>query len=266
MANRIWALHFGTGIVSTVDNLGASGAKPSHPELLDYLADTFVTNGWSIKAIHRLILRSAVYRQSSMSSVAASKGDPGNQLLSRFPLRRLDAEAIRDAQLQISGELDPSRGGPYVASQRNGEGVVEIPEESPGAHRRSLYLQQRRTQVVTFLQLFDAPAMVSTCGRRVSSTVPLQALALLNSDFTRRRANSFAKRLGREAGDQLKSRLDLAWRLACGKTPGPEERKICEEFLEKQRAFHAGKPDGDIMIWTDLCQMILSSNAFLYVE
>src|SRR4029077_1788302 len=124
MVNRIWQHHFGTGIVSTPDNLGASGAKPSHPELLDYLAAEFVKSGWSVKALHRLILRSAVYRQSSAPRDGLDAIDPDDRLLARFPVRRLDAEAVRDAMLHVAGELDPKAGGPYVPSHRTAEGVV----------------------------------------------------------------------------------------------------------------------------------------------
>src|SRR5262249_52377515 len=152
---RVWQHHFGVGLVSTLDNLGRSGAKPSHPELLDFLAAEFVRGGWSVKDLHRLIMTSAVYRQASAFS-PAGKGtrggeeiDPDNRLLWRYPLRRLDAEALRDAMLCVSGELDQRMGGPYVPSQRTAEGAVAIAESQAGARRRSLYLQQRRTQVVT---------------------------------------------------------------------------------------------------------------------
>ncbi len=196
MVNRIWQHHFGVGIVPTSDNLGASGAKPSHPELLDYLAAEFVRSGWSVKAIHRLILTSATYRQDSVPREKLDATDPNNRLLTRFPLRRLDAEAVRDAMLHVAGELDTRAGGPYVPCKRTQEGTVEIAETTDGAHRRSIYLQQRRTQVVTFLQLFDAPSIVTTCGKRSPSTVPLQSLVLLNSPFARDRSKAFAARLG----------------------------------------------------------------------
>jgi hypothetical protein len=266
MANRIWQHHFGTGIVSTADNLGASGAKPSHPELLDYLAAEFVRSGWSVKAIHRLILTSAVYRQRSEPREKLDTLDPDNRLLARFPLRRLDAEAIRDAMLYIAAELDTCTGGPYVPSNRTAEGTVEIAENTDGAHKRSMYLQQRRTQVVTFLQLFDAPSIVTTCGKRSPSTVPLQPLLLLNSEFARARSKAFAGRLRREAGDDSAQRLDLAYRLACDRLPLHEERTLCETFLAKQSAVYAKEKDADLRTWADLCQMLFASNAFLYVE
>ncbi len=266
MVNRIWQHHFGSGLVATVDNLGASGAAPSHPELLDYLAAEFARSGWSVKAMHRLIVTSAVYRQSSAPREKLETVDPDNRLLARFPLRRLDAEAVRDAMLHVSGELDARVGGPYVPSKRTAEGTVEVAESMDGAHRRSIYLQQRRTQVVTFLQLFDAPSIVTTCGKRSPSTVPLQSLVLLNSEFARARARAFAARFGREAGADPASRLDLAFRLACGRPPRQEERALCESFLGKQSAVYGKEKDAELRAWTDLCQMLFASNAFLYVE
>ncbi|HJZ59257.1 MAG TPA: DUF1549 and DUF1553 domain-containing protein, partial [Gemmataceae bacterium] len=266
MVNRIWQHHFGTGIVATADNLGASGAKPSHPDLLDFLAAEFERSGWSVKAIHRLILTSAVYRQSSAPREKLDALDPDNRLLTRFPLRRLDAEAVRDGMLHVAGELDTRAGGPYVPSKRTPEGTVEVAENTDGAHRRSIYLQQRRTQVVTFLQLFDAPAIVTTCGKRTPSTVPLQSLVLLNSEFARARGKAFAARLAREAGGDPARRLDLGFRLACGRPPQKEERALCESFLGKQFAVYAGEKDADLRAWADLCQMLLASNAFLYAE
>jgi hypothetical protein len=266
MVNRIWQQHFGTGLVATPDNLGQSGAKPSHPELLDYLASEFVRGGWSVKAMHRLILRSDVYRQASAPREDLASRDPDNRLLGHFPLRRLDAEALRDAMLSVAGELDLRIGGPYVPSKRNGEGVVEVPENQEGAKRRSLYLQQRRTQVVTMLQLFDAPAIAVNCSARPTSTVPLQALALLNSDFARARAKAFAQRLTREAGTDAEKQLTTAFRLAYGRPAHAEETKAARRFLTAQTKVYAGQSDRDERIWIDLCQMILASNAFLYLE
>jgi len=266
MVNRVWQHHFGVGLVSTPDNLGKSGAKPSHPELLDYLADEFVKSGWSVKAMHRMILRSAVYRQASTPRAELSKIDTDNRLLGRFPLRRLDAEALRDALLQVSSELDVRVGGPYVPTRRTGEGIVEVPEKQEGAKRRSIYLQQKRTQVATLLQLFDAPTIVGNCSVRPTSTVPLQALTLLNSDFTRAKAKAFAQRLAREAGADPNQRLCLTFRLTCARLPTKDENDAAQRFLAAQTKVYAGATDRDERIWTDLCQMILASNAFLYVE
>jgi hypothetical protein len=266
MVNRIWQHHFGTGLVTTPDNLGQSGAKPSHPELLDYLAAEFVRSGWSVKSLHRLILTSAVYRQESKLREDCFKVNPENRLLWRYPLRRLDAEALRDAMLAISGELDPKRGGPYVSTKRIEDGSVVVDEKADGARRRSVYLQQRRTQVLTMLELFDAPSVVTTCGKRTTSTVPLQSLALLNSEFARARASALAKRLEKEAGADEAKRIDLAFRLTCGRRVRAEERDACTRFLTAQRTVYAKEQDIDQRVWTDLCQMILAGNAFLYVE
>src|SRR5205807_6100682 len=141
---------------------------------LDFLATEFVRSGWSIKAMHRLIMNSAVYRQSSRLRDHAFAADPDNRWLWRYGLRRLDAEAVRDGMLAVSGELDGRFGGPYVATKRAADGSVVVEETRADARRRSVYLQQRRTQVATLLELFDAPAMVTTCGLRSPSTVPLQ--------------------------------------------------------------------------------------------
>jgi hypothetical protein len=193
--NRIWQHHFGTGIVPTPSNLGVSGSAPSHPELLDWLAAEFVRSGWSVKSMHRLLLRSSVYRQSSDFQEVAFNTDPDDRLLWRYPLRRLDAESLRDSMLAVSGELDRQFGGPYVPTKRNGDGEVIVDESSAGAMRRSLYVQQRRTQVHSLLGVFDTPSIVFNCTERTASTIPLQSLCLLNSEFTLCRARKFAERL-----------------------------------------------------------------------
>lgn len=266
MVNRIWQRHFGTGLVVTPDNFGQSGAPPSHPELLDWLAVEFKENGYSIKQLHRQILLSRAYRQASAPRSEGLTADPDNQLLWRFPLRRLDAEALRDALLAISGELDHHFGGPYVPTRRTGEGAVEVDESRPDARRRSVYLQQRRTQVTTLLELFDAPSITVNCSVRHTSTVPLQALTLMNSEFARRRADRFARRLETEVGADPGQRVAQAFRLAAGRVPDPAEQAAVNRFLETQRAVYQAEKDAEQRVWTDLCQMILSSNAFLYVE
>jgi hypothetical protein len=266
LVNRLWQHHFGIGIVATPGNLGQSGARPSHPELLDYLATELVRSGWSMKSLHRIIVCSGVYRQSSALRAEAYRADPDNRLLWRYPLRRLDAEALRDAMLAVAGELDLHVGGPYVPTHRTGEGSVEVDPNNPQAKRRSLYLQQRRTQVATMLELFDTPALVANCTFRNTSTVPLQSLALLNSEFARARAQAFAVRLEREAGTDSEKRLALAFRLAYGREPGSAELAAARRFLDQQHELYAAEKNGAQRTWTDLCQMILASNAFLYVE
>ena len=328
LANRIWQHHFGTGLAATSDNLGYTGTPPTHPELLEFLAAELVRSGWSAKALHRLIVTSAVYRQSSAPRPEAARVDPDNRLLARYPLRRLDAESIRDAMLAASGELDDRPGGPYVPTKHADSGEVVVPESTPGAHRRSIYLQQRRTQLASLLDVFDAPSIVTTCTRRLPSTIPLQSLSLLNSDFVVARARRLAERIerdccdrgetparawcgrtppgppfvrgGKGAGerssvsppaqggasvsppyeggarggsarghtDERDPLINRAFLLVTGRGPSREERDASRRFLETQPARYPALPYADARrrAWADFCQMLLASDAFLYVE
>jgi hypothetical protein len=188
-------------------------------------------------------------------------------LFSRFPLTRLDAEAVRDAMLSVSGEISERMYGPYVPSGTDEEGAVVVREDQEGAHRRSIYLQQRRTQVDSLLDLFDAPTIVSNCPVRGTSTVPLQSLALLNSNFVRTRAAAFAAASRRsrkpltDLSEQERIRRTIEW--AFGREPTLPERAASSQFLAKQSATYGAKGDP---AWRDFCQMLLASNAFLYVE
>ncbi|MEZ6034300.1 MAG: PSD1 and planctomycete cytochrome C domain-containing protein [Planctomycetaceae bacterium] len=265
--NRIWQHHFGTGLVSTSENLGMSGAEPSNQALLDWLAQEFIKSGWSLKFMHRLILRSAVYRQSSVATLSGSGIDPSNRLLWRFPMRRLDAEAIRDAQLAISGELDLTMEGPYVATTRNGAAEVIVPEDRPGAFRRSIYLQQRRSQGLSMLNVFDAPMMVLNCTRRPVTTMPLQSLSLLNSEFTVKRGQSFAQRIAREAGDSAEARIRRAFVLAVGRECDSEELNDALQFVRDQEESYTHEINSvEDRAWSDFCQLLLASNPCLYLE
>ena len=264
--NRIWQRHFGRGIVSTSDNLGYSGSPPSHPKLLDWLAARFVESSWSVKHMHRLILASAAYRQSSVPNQAGREIDPDNRLLWRHALRRLDAESIRDGMLAISGELDRRMGGPYVPTKRLSPSEVTVDENSPGARRRSVYLQRRRTQIPNFLKVFDAPSVVFNCTLRDSTTVPLQSLALMNSDFSRRRAAALAARLRRDAGAGRDAKITRAFLLVLGRDATREERVVSRTFLTQQSAEYSAQVADDEQAWVDFSQMLMASNAFLYVE
>ncbi len=267
MVNRIWQRHFGTGIVATPDNFGLSGTRPTHPELLEFLAHEFVASGWSVKHLHRLIVNSAAYRQSSAATDQAVKVDPDNRLLSRFPLTRLDSEAVRDSMLSVSGEITERMYGPYVICGRDEEGAVVVREEQVGAHRRSIYLQQRRTQVNSMLDLFDAPTIVSNCPVRGTSTVPLQSLALLNSNFVRARAVAMAtaafKTPATSSGSSGDDPICRAIARTFGRQPSVAERAAASHFIERQSALYGAKEDP---AWRDFCQMLLASNAFFYVE
>lgn len=261
--NRIWQQHFGAGICSTPDNLGYSGSPPSHPELLEDLAWRFVEGGWSVKQLQRAIVLSAAYRQASLPRDDGLRADPANRLLWRFPLRRLDAESVRDAALAIAGQLDATLGGRYVPTHRTADGEVVVDERQPGATRRSLYLQQRRTQTLTWLEVFDAPSIVVNCTRRGEATIPLQSLSALNSEFAAERAKGLAARL---AGLSSAEAVQRAFMLVAGRPPRDDERAAAERFLALQPAAYADRPDAARQAAIDFCQMMLAGNAFLYVE
>ncbi len=265
--NRLWQQYFGVGIVATPDNLGLSGSRPTHPELLEWMASEFIASGWSMRAMHRLLLRSAIVQQSSLPTRQGIEKDPSNQWLWRFPIRRLEAEAIRDATLAVSGRLDLSKtAGGYVPTSRAVSGEVVLDEALPGAFARSLFLQQRRSQVATQLGLFDAPSVVFNCTRRAQTTMPLQSLSLLNSEFSLKRAEDMAQRLEREAGEDANRRIRLAFLLTTGRPPDTKSRGMVRDFLISQRELHAGEKDAAFRTWADLCQMLLASSPFLYLD
>ncbi len=301
MVNRVWHYHFGQGLVGTLENLGQSGKRPVHPELLDWLATELIESGWSLKHLHRLILNSATWKQGAdqvvsgasrqekgagkaverrSSELPGSKRPAGDDYWSSLTKpRRLDAESLRDAMLAVSGELDLSAGGPYVSTTTDKQGQVIIDEKLAGARRRSIYLQQRRTFPVSFLSAFDGPAHNPVCVQRVTSTVALQSLSLLNSEFVRSRARAFSKRVLRSADfsppsatdshqqrTKVTAALRLAFDLAYCRSPTSDELSAAEAFLREQAAIDAGQKDASKSVWTDLCQMLLASNAFLYVD
>jgi hypothetical protein len=236
--------------------------------LLEYLAGLLVRSGWSAKTLHRELLRSTVYRQSSAPRDDARTADPDNRYLSHAPLRRLDAEQVRDAMLFVSGELDDRQGGPYVPTRRSGSGEVTVDDSHDGARRRTIYLQQRRTQIASLLEVFDAPSIVTACPRRAPATIPLQSLSLLNSDFAVKRARRMAERVEREVGIEPERFVENAFVIAVGRDPRPEERFVSLRFLAGQPANYDGVSSDEAQrrARADLCQMILAGNAFLYIE
>ncbi|MFO1460728.1 MAG: DUF1553 domain-containing protein, partial [Verrucomicrobiota bacterium] len=264
--NRVWQQYFGTGIVATPDNLGLSGAPPTHPELLEWLASEFVDSGWSLKALHRAILHSATFRQSSEPRPDGVARDPSNRRLWRFPLHRLDAEAMRDAMLSASGRLGAKAGGPYVPTPRRGDGEVLPDEANPDALSRSIFLQHRRTQVPTLATTFDAPSVVFNCTRRATTTMPLQSLAVLNSDFAVARGKDLAARLEQDCGNDVEARIRRGFLLTCGREPTDAERNALLRFVAHQRIAYASSSDAEPRVWADLAQSLFGLNAFLYLE
>ena len=258
LVNRLWLHHFGEGIVATPENFGVKGAPPSHPELLDWLAVEFVARGWSIKAMHRLMMKSAAYRQSSRDDpgLHARAVDPEDRLLWRQRIRRLEAEALRDAVLGAAGTLNLAMGGPPVPMVGVAGGEVVAPA-GPEGLRRSIYLQVRRSQPLTLLQVFDQPVMETNCVRRSTSTVSSQALSLLNSEFLIRQAEVFAARALRE---EPRDPAGHAVRLAFGRRATADEQRLFRAYLAEQGG--RGLPAA----LADVCQMLLSSNEFAYVD
>jgi hypothetical protein len=268
LVNRLWLLHFGEGIVSTPADFGTIGAAPSHPELLDWLACELVDSGWSIKHIHRLILTSEAYRQQSRidPDAAGPAIDPDNRLLWRGRLRRLEAEAVRDAVLQAADLLDDRQFGPPVPLARRPDGEVNIADGQNG-RRRSIYLQILRANPLTMLEIFDQPVMETNCTRRSQSTVATQALTLLNSEFMRSAADGMADRLRRTVPDAPISEAVL---IAFARTATPGELQALTEFVAMQQANYrdAGNADeaAHQQALADMCHILLSSNEFLYID
>jgi len=266
IVNRLWHYHFGVGLVDTPNDLGFNGGRPSHPELLDWLAAELVepTLGpveqripWSLKHIHRLILNSATWRQSSRRNPRAEQIDSGNRYLWRKTPQRLDAESVRDAVLVVAGELNPSLGGPGFRDFRtfnfNSQFYEMIDPVGYDVHRRTLYRTWVRSGRSDFLDAFDCPDPSTTAPRRAVTTTPLQALAMLNNSFTLRMADRLALRVEAEVGKDPNQQAEHACALAWGRKPMDSERQVSREFLSEHGL-------------SALCRLLLNSNEFLYVD
>lgn len=261
MVNRIWSHHFGQGIVATLDNFGKMGEKPTHPELLDWLAVEFMSRGWSIKQMHRLMMTSEAYQMSSQYQDAGdAEKDPDNQYLWRFRIQRLDAEIVRDAMMAASGALDLTMGGPPVFPHIPGEilrsmseGIWRREEDGPRVWRRSVYVYRKRGLPFPMFEVFDLPDQNTSCGRRNVSTVPTQALTLLNDEFVLRQSKLFADRVEEAAPGDAAKRVDLAYRIALSRPPREDELKLAVEFLQKRSL-------------ADFTHVLLNLNEFLYVR
>lgn len=265
MINRIWYHHFGTGLVKDLGNFGVQGEPPSHPELLDWLALEFVNRGWSVKHMHRLIMNSRTYRQSSQITDRQREFDPQNRLLSRMPLRRLDAEALRDSLLFISGQLDPAMGGLPDAVSVSRDGLVSAQPTAGGGWRRSVYLQYRRTEIPTMMDTFDYPQMGPNCIARNVSNVSPQALLMMNNEHVRDLAAAFAARVtaSSQRGSDRGALVDAVYGLALSRPPSTEERNIGIASLRDLESAWQGRADKALETY---CHTILNSAAFLYVD
>ena len=243
MVNRIWKHHFGTGIVSTLDNFGITGARPTHPDLLDWLAGEFVRQDWSIKAMHRLLMTSQTYRQSSEITSAHQRLDSDNRLFSRMPMQRLEAEVLRDCLLSVSGRLDLTAFGPADELQANDDGLVmSVGQEN--TWRRTIYVLQRRTARLTILDNFDLPQLNPNCIERSDSIVALQALHLLNNSRIHQLSRFFAARIRRDVGEDPDAQIKRAWLLAFGQHPTADELSLTGKSLDELTTEWMQKPDG----------------------
>jgi hypothetical protein len=251
MVNRIWQHHFGEGLAGTPNNLGKMGKRPTHPELLDWLAGYFIQHGWSVKQMHRLMMLSAAYQRSSKPPERAAKLDPDQHLLSYFPPRRMEAEVLRDSLLAVSGQLSPDTGGPGVFPEINedlaNQARLIMGQISPAyqpsptrreRNRRTIYVFQKRSIVNPVVEQFNGANMDESCERRETSIVPTQVFALFNSKFANDTALAFAARV-RKMAAAPSGQLDHAYRLAFSRLPSPAEREILlshyARALERER-------------------------------
>ncbi|HAM71570.1 MAG TPA: hypothetical protein DCM86_08010, partial [Verrucomicrobiales bacterium] len=302
IVNRVWMEHFGRGLVRTPGDFGAMGEKPTHPELLDWLATEFARGGWSLKKLHRLILTSTAYRQSSARvtndgrhpgrMLAGERVDPEDRLYWRKPVIRLDAEAIRDSILAVSGAMNPKMFGPPVPVRTDVTGQVvvgvdktegdnKMPVDVPlngEEHRRSVYIQVRRSRPLAMLNAFDAPVMEVNCERRQSSTAAPQALMLMNSGFILDQSERFANRLMKGEPADPAARVARAWQIAFSRPPTRGESAMALEFLQAQETElrklpvpppetkPPARPEPAVQALRSLCQVLLGSNEMLYVD
>ena len=294
LVNRVWLHHFGRGLVNTPGDFGVLGDRPTHPELLDWLASEFVASGWSLKQVHKLIMTSTVYlqagsRNAEAGTVTPHSVDPDNTLYWQFPLRRLDAETLRDSILSVAGKLNDKRHGPPVSVMADRVGQFVIGKENlnagrPGAviamkgeeYRKTAFIQSRRSRPLTVLDTFDLPRMEPNCDKRNASTVATQSLLLMNSEFIVDMSEHFASRVRAETADR-EHEIRQAWQLALARLPSDDELLSSKEFLDAQTEHFQQHPvpsdskgqksrDAAQVAFASFCQMLLSSNEFLYID
>lgn len=271
IVNRIWLNHFKQGIVPTPNDFGRQGKVPSHPELLDWLAQNFMSSGWSIKSLHRKIMLSSTYRMSSQLSTLALEKDPANEWLSAFPRRRLDAESLRDTMLSLGGNLDPTRAGPHPFPPQS---QWQFTQHNPfkanyETNRRSVYLMTQRIQRHPYLAIFDGADPSVSTPMRLTSTTPLQALYLLNDKFVHEQAIGFASRLLIASSDDS-SRIETAWLLLFSRPPNDDEASQSLAFLESTRdALRSMEPPTENVeqqCWQSFARALFRLNEVAYVD
>jgi hypothetical protein len=289
MVNRIWQGHFGTGIVGTASDFGVMGDRPSDAKLLDFLAAAFVENGWSIKKMHRLIMLSNTYQESSAYHPEAAKLDPENKLLWRYSRRRLEGEMIRDSMLYAGGLLNPKMGGPGIfppiaAGVSNGSKYLAWPvEKDPAeANRRSVYVFVKRNLRYPMFEAFDFPDTSESCPRRYTTVSPTQPLMGMNDELVREWSRALASRVLNDGGLSASQQVERAFRIVYNRAPKDEERQAVLDFLDQQSAeiasqranndkapaasVPAGMEPARVAAFADFCQALLNSNEFVYVN
>jgi hypothetical protein len=273
LVNRVWGWHFGQALVRTPSDFGTQGEPPTQPELLDWLAHDFVEHGWDLKRLHRMILLSSTYRMGSVAEGRGLEADPENRLVWHFPRHRLEGEAIRDAMLACSGSLNLKAGGPPIVPPLGSQeltGLFDAKTKWPvtkdvSEHtRRSVYLLVRRTFLYPLFAAFDPPEVMTSCPRRMQTTVPTQALTLLNSPLAREQSVAFARRLLKECGDKPQDIVSRAWPLAFGRPASQKEKERAVSFL-RQRADAAKEPSLETAV-AELSLALFNANEFVYVE
>lgn len=257
IANRLWHYHFGSGIVDTPNDFGFNGGRPSHPELLDYLASELIDSGYSLKRLHRLIVCSDTYLQASVHRSECASVDASNQLFWRKDPMRLDAETLRDTILCVAGQLNSKYGGPayrdFTTHVHNSQFYEMTDEDSPTVYRRTIYRTWIRSGRNHLLDVFDCPDPSTTAPRRSMTTTPLQALTLMNNSFVLRMADRFAGRLVSDVGHDSSDQATGAYQLAYGRLPNESERDMAAAFIESEGL-------------SAFCRVIFNSNEFIYVD
>ena len=270
--NRVWHHLFGRGIVPTPDNFGVLGASPSHPELLDWLANWFVTEAnWSTKRLIRLMMTSSTYRMASQADPFYDEQDPTNQWWHKMPVKRLEGEAIRDAILQVSGDLNREQFGkpvpvhltPFMTGRGRPGGTGPL----DGQHRRTIYQEVRRNFLSPMMLAFDAPIPHTTFGRRTQSNVPAQALILMNDELIIHQANRWAEHLlAKSEGWTAERRLDELYLTALGRRPDRKEREHALEFMGRQAEIYQEEGSGSRQVWADLCHVVFNMKEFIFID